>query len=180
MEHTNIPICANFAELVALARKGDAAAFGLLYGSIYNDLYRYAYFTLKNSHDAEDAVSEAVTDAYRIMAKLKNEASFKAWFFKILSRKCIFIIRSRYKNEDLLSGAADAALAGVCSTCGDDDALELKLAMKVLSAQERMIISLAAFEGYKFEEIATITALKQSTVKTKYYRALQKLEKQMK
>ena len=35
-----------------------------LYTGIYKDLYRYALYILCNKEDAEDAVSEAVVDAY--------------------------------------------------------------------------------------------------------------------
>ena len=36
-----------------LAKQGDADAFGRLYQTIYQDLYRFALYTLKNPADAE-------------------------------------------------------------------------------------------------------------------------------
>ena len=44
--------------------KCDAKAFAKMYETVYRDLYRFALCTMKNSHDAEDAVSEAVMNAY--------------------------------------------------------------------------------------------------------------------
>ena len=52
-------------EIVKQAKASDAAAFAELYESVYKDLYRFAYYTLKHPQDAEDVVSETVIDAYR-------------------------------------------------------------------------------------------------------------------
>ena len=48
--------------LIKKAKKGDVEAFGELYTTVYKKLYRFALYILKNQQDAEDVVSEAVTD----------------------------------------------------------------------------------------------------------------------
>ena len=73
---------------VKKAKRGDAAAFARLYEQIYPDLYRFALYTLKHTSDAEDAVSETVTDAFASIRKLKKAESFKGWMFRILYNKC--------------------------------------------------------------------------------------------
>lgn len=50
--------------LIKKAKKGDVEAFGELYTTVYKKLYRFALYILKNPQDAEDVVSEAVTDAF--------------------------------------------------------------------------------------------------------------------
>ena len=55
-----------YLHLVEKARQRDAGAFAALYTQIYQDLYKFALYTLKNSHDAEDVVSDTVTDAFCI------------------------------------------------------------------------------------------------------------------
>ena len=50
--------------LIRRARRGDVQAFGILYGRIYKDLYRFALYTMKQTQDAEDVVSETVVTAY--------------------------------------------------------------------------------------------------------------------
>ena len=74
-------------DLVAAARAGDKEAFGALYAAIYTDLYKFAYYLLKNEEDAKDAVSDAVMDAYAGISKLRSEEAFKSWMFHILSAK---------------------------------------------------------------------------------------------
>ena len=48
--------------------------------------------------------------------------------------------------------------------------------LSALSDEERQIVVLAVFGGYKGEEIAKILHMKHSTVRSKYRRALKKLE----
>lgn len=104
--------------LIVRAKSGDVPAFAQLYEFYYKDLYRFALYVLKNPHDAEDMVSETVTDAFHQLSSLRNEESFKAWIFRILTNKCKMKLKS-YLNrtvplpEDLpcslpdLSGQAD-------------------------------------------------------------------------
>ena len=63
---------------VKKAKCGDAAAFAGLYQQVYADLYRFALYTLKNKADAEDAVSETVTEAFSSIDRLRKADSFKA------------------------------------------------------------------------------------------------------
>ena len=74
------------------------------YEEIYKDLYRYAYFSLGHAQDAEDAVSEAVMDAYASRDKLKDVNAFRGWMFTILYRKCKQK-RKEYLEKNPLSGA---------------------------------------------------------------------------
>ena len=51
-------------DLVERARCGDVEAFSEIYDSIKDELYKYALYTLGNSCDAEDAVSETFFEAF--------------------------------------------------------------------------------------------------------------------
>ena len=62
--------------------------FAEYYRMVYQDMYRFALYTLKNPHDAEDVTGEAVMDAYASVDKLRDPEAFRAWIFTILSNKC--------------------------------------------------------------------------------------------
>lgn len=62
--------------------------FAAYYEKVYRELYYFALHTLKNPQDAEDAVSETVTDAFATVEKLRDNEKFRAWIFQILSNKC--------------------------------------------------------------------------------------------
>ena len=75
-------------QLAYEARQGSKEAFAQLYQAVYQDLYRFALYVLKNPEDAQDAVAETVADAYAEITKLRDSEAFKGWIFKILSNKC--------------------------------------------------------------------------------------------
>ena len=62
----------DFKNDVSLARKGDTEAFARLYSIVYKEMYHTALYNLRNRHDAYDAVSETVIDAFASIGKLKK------------------------------------------------------------------------------------------------------------
>ena len=71
-------------QLIRKAKRGDVKAFSELYARIYQELYKFALYTMKHRQDAEDVVSETVIIAYENIKKLKKEESFRSWIFTIL------------------------------------------------------------------------------------------------
>ena len=141
-----------------------------LYQSVYKDLYRFAYYYLGNTQDAEDAVQDAALLAYENFQKLKKTESFRPWIFKILVNCCKRHLRRRIKAER----RKEAGEASYEPSLSQGE--ELRELLSGLSREERLIVSLAVFGGYKGEEIARILHRKPATVRSKYRRALKKLE----
>lgn len=162
---------ANLQDLVSAAKQGDKTAFSQLYQEIYKDLYKFAFYCLKNETDAEDAVSEAVLDAWQSLCKLRRDDSFRAWMFKILSAKC----KRKMKYYAARREEADLSEVEIPVFQDRDDSLELRRAMDTLTDEERMIISLIIFGGYDSGEVADMLRLNRNTVRSKHSRALAKL-----
>lgn len=168
------------AELVRQAREGDAGAFCALYKSVYLDLYRFAFYTMKHQQDAEDAVSEAVIKAFEKIRTLKKEESFKTWMFQIVINCCRRKLQQ--SRQGMIQG--EAALScrqedrgGQRGQVQQDPALSLTLweALSRLSDEERMIIALSVFGGYKSGEIGEQLELPAATVRSKLKRGLGKM-----
>ncbi len=166
---------------VEAARRGDKDSFAQVYQSIAPDLYKVAYYSLGNSHDAEDAVSETFIEAYKGITKLRDLSSFKPWMMKILSIRCKRKIASYVKNkvvfdiEDFMSTLADE------SDMSADISQQVTVvsAMSRLSAEERTIVALSVLQGYTTKEIADILATPQGTISSKLHRTLAKLRKML-
>src|SRR6476659_357942 len=76
------------AALVTRVLHGDVNAYGALV-SRYRDRYaRYAIHMLGNREDAEEALQDAFTRAYRSLARCEEPARFGAWLFRILVNRC--------------------------------------------------------------------------------------------
>ena len=156
----------------------NADEFTRLYSEVYKDLYRLALYFLKNKEDAEDIVGETVLDAYRQIESLREESLFKNWIVKILTNKC----RMKLKEYALLKEKPSENIVELSDERtkreGQRDGfnrIELKELLMKLENEERFIICLSVFEGYKGDEIAEFLGLKPATVRSKKQRALAKL-----
>lgn len=168
--------------LVKRAKKGDIDAFGELYGQIYKKLYAFALYTLGRSEDAEDAVSEAVTDAFATIAQLKKEESFAGWMYRIVANKCKQRMREYYRQGDELTEEAMSPDVPQedCWSDTREEYIEVRRAFFELSEEERRIIGLHVFFGYRTREIADLIGMNENTVRSKESRALKKLGKRLK
>lgn len=161
----------NNLQLINEAKKGNAEAFAQLYQLVYQDLYRFALYTLRNSTDAEDAVSDTVVDAFASIRKLRSADAFRAWIFRILSNKCKNKLREYTRKQ--IEWKEDI----------DDTAIEenftegilIRKVFRQLSYEERLIISMHVFGGYTSKEIAKILHKNHNTIRTKESRALRKM-----
>ena len=70
-----------------------------LYQTVYADLYRLAYYYMGNAQDAEDAVQDAALAACEHFDRLKKEASFRPWIFRILVNRCRTVLKKRKRQE---------------------------------------------------------------------------------
>lgn len=165
----------NYLQLVKRAKKGDTEAFAALYAEIYENMYRFALYTLRNTADAEDAVSEAVMEAFAAIARLRSEEAFKSWIFKILSNKCKDKLREYTQKTMELSEVTEQ----VHRMAGPEEGAIVRKIFFELSDEERLIIAMHLFCGYKSREIADMLHMNENTVRSKESRALKKLEGSM-
>ena len=166
---------------VEAARSGDKGSFAQVYESIAPDLYKVALYTLGNTHDAEDAVSETFIEAYKGITNLRDVGSFKPWMMKILSVRCKRKISDyvKHKNtfdiENFMSSLSDEA--DMSSDISDQ--VTVVGALGRLSSMERQIIALSVLQGYTTKEIARILDSPQGTVSSKLHRSLAKLRRML-
>ena len=142
-----------------------------LYEPVYKDMYRLAYYYLGNAQDAEDVVSETVLKAYEKFTSLRKKEAFKNWIFAILVNQCRTFLRKKSGRD-----TSELVVEPTFDPNMEDNTVVRDL-LAVLSEEERMIVVLSVFGGYKGEEIAQVLHIKHGTVRTKYRIALKKMER---
>lgn len=154
--------------LIRRARRGDVQAFGTLYGRIYKDLYRFALYTMKQPHNAEDVVSETVMIAYENLHQLKKEESFRSWIFTILSNQCKKYFRKEGKTEELMENIPTEDIH-------HEERHDVRKAFMTLNEEDRMIVAFSVIAGYPSEEIGKMMQMNPATVRSRKARALEKM-----
>ena len=79
-------------ELLASARRGDAAAFERLVGRYRRELYAHCYRMLGSVQDAEDALQESLLGAWQGMAGFEGRSSLRAWLYRVTTNACLRLI----------------------------------------------------------------------------------------
>lgn len=135
------------------------------------NLYLAALSVVRSPEDAKDAVSEAVTIAWEKLNRLKDDGKFDGWLLKILYNEA----KDLYKrNKERLGEAVcdDAFYNDV----GIEHVEFLDLLSRAGFDKDTMRILIMRFVyDMTLQSISGETGIPQSTVKTKYYRALKKL-----
>lgn len=154
--------------------KADKVSEALLEN--YERLYRFAYSYVSNEQDAMDIVQEAAYKAIRSCETLKNEKYTVSWLFTIVRNLALDVQEKRKREQPgLIEDYLENKEEFIVQT-QDDCGTELSEALKVLEEKERTIIVLRFFEDKKLNEIAEIMGENINTIKSRLYRALQKLK----
>ena len=132
-------------------------------------MYYFALHTLKNPQDAEDAVSETVTDAFAAVEKLRDNEKFRAWIFQILSNKC----RRKLKEYTQKTVELPDDLPAGDTT---EESLQVREALDRLEETDRQIICLNVVGGFKSHEIGEMMQMNHNTVRSWISRGLNKMK----
>ena len=169
-------------ELVIKASRGDKAAFSELYYSCYNDLYKFALYTLGDAEDAADVVSDTFVEIWKGIGKLRDEKSFSSWAFRILSIRCKKEISNLIKRKSVhnIDDLTETPLFGSENIEEDiSENVSLSSALSKLEGDERMIVVLSVLHGYTNKEIAEMIGKPQGTVSSKLHRTYAKLREML-
>ena len=147
--------------------------FENLFMKYKNDIYRLAYTYVNNQADALDVIQDTAYQAFISKDQLRDASKFKSWVLKIASNKAIDLIR----NNKKISFEDISNIRQIEAT--DKSNLNMFLDdLKSLSNDEKNIVVYKIFFDYTFEMIEEELRMPVSTVKSKYYRALQKLKQE--
>lgn len=165
-------------ELVEKCKQGDPGSFRKLYELYSKAMFNTSFRILNNVAEAEDVLQESFIDAFKHIHRFENRSSFGSWLKQIVVNKSISALR---KAKMLL---VDIDGTQVHELPQEDTVDEREIQLRVAEVRKavaglpdgyRTVLSLYLFEGYDHEEIAEILQIKETTARTQYIRAKQKL-----
>ena len=162
--------------LIFRIAQGGRAALETLYRQTSSAVYAYALSILKNSSSAEDVMQDTFVSIAQNAAAYSSQGKPMAWIMTI-TRNTAYMKLQKSDNKNLSLEDYTETDSGQDEYSASDRKIMLKMAMNVLTKEERQIVTLHAVSGLKHREIADITGLPLSTVLTKYKRALEKMKK---
>ena len=161
------------APLLEECRMGNSRAQSRLYNQYCKAMYNLAYRILNNREDAEDMLQEAFIECFRSIDSFRFESTFGAWLKRIMVKKCINQIKK--KKIDLTLYETLPAVVDVEEEEVKYDMTKIFEGIELLPDGYRIILTLYLLEGYDHGEISQILGISESTSKSQYSRAKEKL-----
>lgn len=164
--------------LVASARLGNQAARSQLVARYQKRFLRHAYRLLGDTELAKDAVQDGWVEIMRGLSKLKDDAAFPAWAFRIVTRRCGRIISERQRTREIstrFAGEPPVKCATAESLELAADVAPLRSALAALSPEHRSAVALFYLEEMSVAEVAVALDVPVGTVKSRLLNARAKL-----
>ena len=162
-------------DLILRTHKGDVDSFNVLISRWEKKVYNYLLRAVRNREDALDLCQDTFLKAYRNLRSLQDPARFPQWLFRIAHNESISLFRKRrFETDDEIPEVGTGGPVGVAGTRIEllDLGLAVETALNRLTPEQREVVILKIYQGFKFHEIAEIVESPASTVKSRLYTAL--------
>lgn len=180
-------------ELIKRIRQGERQLFGQLVEKYYDEVFRYCYYQTGNEHTAYDCTQETFYHLMRFLDNYRERNHFRSYLIRIALNVCkdYFRKNGRRTVREISYGqwADNAELEKSCMdlpppTGGPEQETLLRLTIQEslmhLPETQREVIVLYYYQGYKLREIANLTGVPLSTIKTRLYAGTEKLKEYLK
>lgn len=170
-------------ELIEQSKSGNSRAQQQLYMQYSKAMYNICRRMTNNSAEAEDILQDAFSEAFYKLNSFRNESTFGAWLKRIVVNQCINHLKKR--KADLIPMDDLSMFDNRHEGSQDDEVMALNVS-RILKAFEqlpqgyRVIFSLYLLEGYDHTEISEILGITESTSKSQFLRAKQKIREILK
>ncbi|HUU70455.1 MAG TPA: sigma-70 family RNA polymerase sigma factor [Planctomycetota bacterium] len=184
------------AALIRRCRLGDSSAFGILVRKYQDPLFNGVYRMVGDYQDAADVVQDVFLKAYRAIDTFRGSAAFYTWLYTIAVNTC------RSRGRSLKARKEHVPLAAGTGGDPDDDPpsgndptdpeplpsevaetreeyCRAEEALQRLPHDSRMVVVLKDIEGRNYTEIAAMMQISLGTVKSRLFRAREKLREML-
>jgi RNA polymerase sigma-70 factor (ECF subfamily) len=163
-------------DLVQRAQQGDREAFGALVHASIARLYASARLIVRDADLAEDAVQDALVEAWRDVRGLRDPDRLDAWLHRLLVRSCHRAARKdrgRRVAEIPIAFDHDAPVPDGLEAIGMRDQLERAFAR--LPVDHRTVLVLTYYADLSLADVAIALGIPLGTTKSRLNRAMSAL-----
>lgn len=162
----------DFALVTQVTMMGNRRAFDQLVVRYQSPVRRFfLHQTLGDEPLSDDLAQDTFIKAWRNIGSFRAMSSFQTWLMRIAYNVFYDYVRSRKTTSDI-DNVAEPMTNG-----NSNPSLQMDLyhALSLLKPDERTCITLQLVDGYKIDQIAKITDMKEGTVKSILFRGKEKL-----
>ncbi|MEM7129980.1 MAG: sigma-70 family RNA polymerase sigma factor [Chloroflexota bacterium] len=166
---------------VQQASKGDRDAFSKLVEAYQRPVFNLTYRMLGNVQEAEDAAQETFLRAYSRLEQYNPDHKFSTWILSIANNHSIDRLRKRratfvsIDDNPVLQNLEDDEPRPEPTAMRREHARELQTLLMELDPDYRTPLVLRYWEELSYDEIAQTMDISVSAVKSRLFRARQKM-----
>jgi len=144
-------------------------------------LYNFAVYLTRNPPEADDLVQETYLRAFRFADRFTPGTHLRAWLFQILRNTFLTFYRLRERESALAEDGVPAWDAPMFHDAPEESSgaveahTDLERALRRLPEEFRTVLLLAEVEGMPLEEVARVMECPVGTVKSRIFRAKERL-----
>lgn len=160
---------------------GDSSAYAALVSKHKNLVFSIALKILNNREDAEEIAQDAFVKAYHSLKSFEKKSKFSTWLYRIVYNAAVSRTRKKIldttpmDNYIIYNYSEESMRPGVDEVDLTEQQVLLEKAMKHLSDDDNLLITLFYKSDNSIEDISAITGLSASNVKVRLHRIRKKL-----
>ncbi len=167
--------------IIELSKAGNNKAQYQLYKLYSKAMFNICCRMTNHYAEAEDLLQESFTEAFLKLENFRYESAFGAWLKRIVVNKCINHLKKRRAQLVYTDHVPETGNEEEENTdYSQMNVKRIQNAMEELPDGYRVIFSLYLIEGYDHSEIAQIMGISESTSKSQFSRAKQKIKEILK
>jgi RNA polymerase sigma-70 factor (ECF subfamily) len=168
-------------ERIALAKTGDAEAWGDLYSQHAPAIFRFCRRAMPTREDAEDATMDIFIKVRQKLSQYDATRPFSAWLYTVAANHCWDLLRRRKLRQDLETGEVEnmplehpdpGQLERLIESRTSQ---EVRRALDRMPARARMALVLRYYSDMSYDEIADTLGVRRTFVGVVLLRARHQL-----
>lgn len=155
--------------------------FTILFNRYKKSIYNYALKMLRDKMRADDVVQDVFIKLFENLNNIYNKQSVQFWLFKTARNEMVGYLRST-KNKKLITTVVDLEEVEVENKENLAEQIENKELRKLIFSELQNInddfkevFVLREYSGLSYKEIASLLEIDEELVKSRLYKARQKL-----
>jgi len=157
--------------------KGDTDSFKTLYDALYKPIFFFALTIVNDRHIAEDVSQDTFLNLFISANTYRPGTKPRAWIYSIARNAAITALKNSRNNIFLSLDEVDDTISDDTADLFEVNSIDGIEAMSILTKEERQIIVLYVYAGFRQTEISKILNMPYITVRSHYGYAIKKLKR---
>jgi RNA polymerase sigma-70 factor (ECF subfamily) len=166
-------------DLLTRFREGDLDAFETLFRQFQGRVYAWIVRIVRDPGIAEDLTVETFWRIHRARGRFDPSADFAGWAYRIAVNLALTHLRRRPREQALPDDLEPSRGPGPDPAVRREERELIERSFARLPAKLQVAVTMALIEERPYQEIAAVLGIPAGTVKSRVFRAVRILRKQL-